>query len=495
MEDNHDDTSTDNLRRAAIDRSVRGPVLFLFTNAAFWLLASTLFGMLAAVKLIKPDFICDAACLTYGRMQPAHLTALVYGWGIQVALGISLWLMARRTANELRGGQGSLITLGVLWNVAVTAGIFGILGGAQTSIEWLEMPKAIWIVMGVILLVFSWRILSLAARAKRAEGFMVTNWYLIGSSLWIVWILWTAIALLGGNLDLGALGAGISAWYVHGMILLFFVPVGLGSAYYFIPKITGKPIHSAELAKMGFWILAIVAGWAGMQRYMNGPLPAWMTSVGSMAGVLLLIPVALVAVNHHLTTLGSHSQVATSPALRFTFFGALFYPVSSLILALISASFTGTKLEFTHAWYGYQIVAVYGFFSMIAFGAIYYIVPRLAGCEWLSVRLIRNHFWFSVYGIGTVVVTSMVGGIQQGAATNDAANWAADFVGPVLSSQPYMAARAVAWALILWSNAWFLIHLLLMVAGLGRRSSSPTLLVHDHDHHEPTDALAEGANA
>jgi cytochrome c oxidase cbb3-type subunit 1 len=228
MEDNHDDTSTDNLRRAAIDRSVRGPVLFLFTNAAFWLLASTLFGMLAAVKLIKPDFICDAACLTYGRMQPAHLTALVYGWGIQVALGISLWLMARRTANELRGGQGSLITLGVLWNVAVTAGIFGILGGAQTSIEWLEMPKAIWIVMGVILLVFSWRILSLAARAKRAEGFMVTNWYLIGSSLWIVWILWTAIALLGGNLDLGALGAGISAWYVHGMILLFFVPVGLG---------------------------------------------------------------------------------------------------------------------------------------------------------------------------------------------------------------------------------------------------------------------------
>jgi cytochrome c oxidase cbb3-type subunit 1 len=113
----------------------------------------------------------------------------------------------------------------------------------------------------------------------------------------------------------------------------------------------------------------------------------------------------------------------------------------------------------------------------------------------LSVRLIRNHFWFSVYGIGTVVVTSMVGGIQQGAATNDVANWAADFVGPVLSSQPYMAARAVAWALILWSNAWFLIHLLLMVAGLGRRSSSPTLLVHDHDHHEPTDALAEGANA
>jgi len=68
---------------------------------------------------------------------------------------------------------------------------------------------------------------------------------------------------------------------------------------------------------------------------------------------------------------------------------------------LISAFWTGSILQFTQAWYGYQIVAVYGFFSMSMFGAIYYIVPRLAGCEWLSVRLIRNHFWFSVYGIAT----------------------------------------------------------------------------------------------
>jgi len=34
------DLNADNLRRAAIDRSVKGPVLFLFTNAAFWLMAS-----------------------------------------------------------------------------------------------------------------------------------------------------------------------------------------------------------------------------------------------------------------------------------------------------------------------------------------------------------------------------------------------------------------------------------------------------------------------
>ncbi len=485
--------NAENLRRAAIDRSVKGPVLFLFTNAAFWLMASTLMGFVAAAKMLKPDFLGDCAWLTYGRLQPAHLAALVYGWGIPAGLGAALWLMARRTANELKGGQGTLIALGVLWNIAVTVGIVGILGGSQTSIEWLEMPKAVWVVLGIILLVYAWRILSMAAKPQRTEGFMVTTWYLVGACLWVVWIVWTAIVLLGGNLELGALGAGISAWYVHGIILLFFVPIGVGCAYYFIPKITGQPVHSAQLAQMGFWVLAVLAGWTGMQRYLGGPLPAWMPGVGAMVGVLLLIPVGVVGINHHLTTLGSHKLVATSPTLRFTFFGALFYPISGIVLALISAVFTGANLQFTHAWYGYQIVAVYGFFSMCIFGAIYYIVPRLSGCEWLSVRLIRNHFWFSVYGIATIVVTSLVGGVQQGSSLNDADKWDWTFVGPALNAQPYMAARALAWLLILWSNFWFLIHLLLMVAGLGRRSSAPTLLA--HDEHETELPLTEGAKA
>ncbi len=493
MEATNPESNNDDLRRAAIDRSVKGPVLFLFTNAVFWLMASTLLGFVAATKMMAPGFICDHAWLTYGRVQPAHMAALVYGWGIQVGLGIALWLMARRTANELKGGQGTLIALGVLWNIAVTVGIVGILTGSQTSIEWLEMPKSVWVVLGIVILVYAWRILAMAAKPQRAGGFMVTSWYLVGACVWLVWLIWTAIMLLGGNLELGALGAGISAWYVHGVILLFFVPVGVGSAYYFIPKITGQPIHSAQLAQMGFWVLAIVGGWTGMQRYMGGPLPAWMPSIGAMAGVLLLIPVGVVGINHHLTTLGSHKLVATSPTLRFTYFGALFYPMSGLVLALISSSWTGTNLQFTHAWYGYQIVSVYGFFSMSAFGAIYYIVPRLAGCEWLSVRLIQNHFWFSVYGIATIVIFSLVGGLEQGSTLNDPSKWEAGFFGAVVGSRLYIAARLLSWALILWSNVWFLIHLLLMVAGLGRRSSTPTLL--HHDDHDTELPLTEGAQA
>ena len=127
-------------------------------------------------------------------------------------------------------------------------------------------------------------------------------------------------------------------------------------------------------------------------------------------------------------------------------------------------------------------------------GAVYYIVPRLAGCEWLSVRLINNHFWFSVYGIGAIVVMSVVSGMQQGATLSDPENWNASFYDLVMGTRGYIVARAMAWSLILWSNIWFLIHLLLMVAGLGRRSSSPTLLGHEDDHDIQLPAT-EGAEA
>ncbi|HYF36905.1 MAG TPA: cbb3-type cytochrome c oxidase subunit I [Prosthecobacter sp.] len=485
------DFQADSLRRAAIDKSVKAPVLFLFLNGAFWLMASTVLGLVAAIKYFYPPFLGDWAALQFGRLQPAHINALVYGWGIQAGLGVMLWIMARRSGQELTRGRSLMIVAGVFWNIAVTLGILGILFGRSTSIEWMEMPKFTWPILLVSFLAFAWPMATMFGRAFRPEGFMVSTWYILGACFWFPWIFLTANVALHCLPGLGALGTGINAWYLHGLILLFFTPVAIGSAYYFIPKITGQPVASDQLSKAGFWSLAILGGWTGMQHYMGGPLPAWMPAIGAMAGVLLLIPVGLVGWNHHLTTLGQHRLVGSSPTLRFIFVGALFYPVTGVILALLSAFATGATFQFTHAWYGFQIIAVYGFFSMCAFGAIYYIVPRVAGCEWLSVRLIRNHFWFSVYGIGTIVVMSLVAGLQQGGDLNAPAMWDQDFMQQTMNSHGYLVARAVAWALITWSNVWFLIHLMLMVAGLGRRSSAPTLL--EREHGDIT--LPHGANA
>src|SRR4051812_14007825 len=47
----------ENLERALIDQSARGPVLTFFTTAIFWLLVSCTLGYIASKKLHAPDFI------------------------------------------------------------------------------------------------------------------------------------------------------------------------------------------------------------------------------------------------------------------------------------------------------------------------------------------------------------------------------------------------------------------------------------------------------
>ena len=125
----------------------------------------------------------------------------------------------------------------------------------------------------------------------------------------------------------------------------------------------------------------------------------------------------------------------------------------------------------------FQLLAVYGFFSLTIFGAIYFIVPRLVGCEWVSGSRIRLHFWFSTYGIVSLVVLYYVGGIWQSAAYSQ---FDAPLENAVSAGQPYAIGASVAWASIMVSNVMFLYHLSLMVLRLGRRNEDPTLLGHQH---------------
>lgn len=486
--------NSDSLRRAAIDRSVKGPVLFLFANAAMWLLASTVMGLIASIKLVNPGFLDGDWLwfLNYARLQPAHMATLVYGWAIQGGLGAAIWLLARRSGAPVERGTGAMITAGVFWNVGVTLGVLGILGGQSTSLQWLEFPPYIWRLLLVAFLIIAVRMVTHYAKNFKEEGFTLSSHYVLAGLFCFPWIYLTVNLLLNNyafDTPLGAFGAGVNAWYVNAVILLFFAPVGLGLCYYFVPKITGHPVHSYQLAQIGFWGLIVLAGWTGMQKYMGGPLPAWMTAIGGMATLLLLVPAGIVALNLHLTTRGKHGLIESSPTLRFVFVGSFSFLVMSGVSAMIGNFWTGAEMQFTHAEYGYHIIAVYGFFSMTLFGAVYYITPRLAGCEWLSARLIRNHFWFSVYGIAALAVCMVIGGLAQGQSQNSPDNWNQSFVGSIINARGYLLGRVLAWAFILWSNFWFFVHLVFMVLGLGRRSVAPTLLHREH-HDEPAATAA-----
>ena len=143
-------------------------------------------------------------------------------------------------------------------------------------------------------------------------------------------------------------------------------------------------------------------------------------------------------------------------------------------------------------------MALYGFFSFAMIGAIYFIVPRLTGCEWLSSNFIRMHFWFSTYGIISIVALSLIGGFYQGQSLSNPHNWDLGVVAAVVNSNGYVIGRTLAWTMILFSNIVFLLHLTLMILGLGRRSMEPTLLHSGHDassHDEEPANLLNQAHA
>ncbi|MCX6874183.1 MAG: cbb3-type cytochrome c oxidase subunit I [Verrucomicrobia bacterium] len=458
--------------RAGIDRSLRHPVMFFLTSGAAWLAVSILLAIIASVKVHYPEFMDDCASATYGRVFPAHLNTLVYGWGFQAAFGVLIWLMARMSRQECRAA-GTILAAGHVWNLGVLLGTVGILGGAGTGMPWMEFPPFVWpvLLMSYIAIVV-WSFIQFRVRA--IDMAYVSQWYLLAAMIWFPWIFVTANTLLHCTTGHPVMAAGLNAWFKSALIFLFFVPVALGSAYYLAPKLTGRPIPSHTLARLGFWSLAVVAPWAGMQKLAGAPIPVFLPYLGAAATALLAVPLATACVNILRTIFSSEEQLPKSPALHFTLAGLMGLLV--LAVACIALNLPGSSLQLTQfsiSGYGFDILAIYGCFSFMMFGAVYFIVPRITCREWLSSRLINMHFFFSAYGIVAITFGALFGGLLQGSA-QEAWNQPWESVTAVV--RPYAAVSTFAWCVILFSNIFFCLHLALMWMRRGRRAALPTLL-------------------
>ncbi|MBC7980675.1 MAG: cbb3-type cytochrome c oxidase subunit I [Armatimonadetes bacterium] len=462
--------------RAGIDRSLRHPVMFFLTSGAAWLAVSIVLGVISSAKVHSPGFLDSCSWLTYGRTQAAHVNALVYGWGFQAAFGVIVWMISRLSRQECKAA-GIILTAGHVWNLGVTFGVLGILFGDGTGMPWMEFPAYTWPVL--LLSYFAIVIWSFIQFKVRPEGHVyISQWYLMAAMIWFPWVFLTANILLHVMPGNPVMAAGINAWYKSSLIFLFFTPVAIGTAFYLTPKVTGRPIHSYSLAKLGFWSLAIIMPWAGMQKLTGAPIPYFIPYLGATATVLFFIPAFTAAVNILRTAISDVDLVNYSPTLRFTMAGVVGLIVTAVAAVFLNLPNSTLKLtQFSMSGYGFEILALYAFFSFVMFGAIYFIVPRITQREWLSRRLIIMHFFFSVYGIVTVALVAIFGGLQQGIGQED-------FTQPwevaATRAYPYAVAITTSWCLILFSNVFFFLHLTVMWMRLGRRSTHPTLLTSGH---------------
>ncbi|QDT93592.1 cbb3-type cytochrome c oxidase subunit I [Gimesia algae] len=463
--------TTDAQRRFEIDRSCREVVVFWYVSAVCWLLFGSLLAMIASIKMHTPGFLADAAWLTFGRVRPAHLNAMIYGWASMSGVGTLLWLMARLSKIKLPWREMLLIA-GIYWNVFVAIGIWQILAGNGTSIEWLEFPWWISIALGAvfaILIVLAVKMLT----TRREKHLYVSQWYLLGATIWFPFLYITATVLIHSPAAIGVAKGTTNWWFAHNVLGLWLTPIGLASAYYMIPKVIGRPIYSYALSILGFWTLALFYNWAGTHHLIGGPLPAWVITVGTVGSLMMFVPVITVAVNHHMTMVSHFKKLKFSPTLRFTVFGAMAYTVVSVqgsLTALRTVNLTG---HFTHYTIAHAHLGVYAFYSMVAYGAMYYIMPRLIEREWYSSNLIKVHFWCTAVGITMYWVGLTWAGWFQGMMMN---NPDIPFLDIVRYTIPFLWSRSIAGILMTIGHLAFAILVFRMVRRDGAWLVEPTLL-------------------
>ncbi len=438
--------------RAPVDASCRYPVVFFYVSAVFWLLVGTVLAIVVSLKFHSPELLSQWGWLTVGRVRPAHLNTMIYGWGSMAGVGTILWLVARLCRVTLPL-QLLLVIGGALWNVAVAGGTIGLLTGASTSVEWLEFPYP-WsfVFAGVFAVVMAATLLMFSGR--KVSHVYVSQWYLFGSVLWFPFLYVLANALIHGDLATGAVQASANWWFAHNVLGLWFTPIGLAAIYYLLPKVLGRPIHSYYLSILGFWTLALFYNWAGTHHLIGGPIPAWLITVGVVGSVMMFIPVTVVAINHHMTMVGHFGRLKDSPTLRFIVFGGMAYTVVSYQGALQALRSINEVTHFTHYTVAHAHLGVYAFFTMVMFGSIYYIAPRLTGREWASARLIRVHFWGSALGMTVYWVGLTWGGFFQGRMMNDPD---VPFLDIVAYTVPFLVSRTFAGILMTIGHLAFIV--------------------------------------
>lgn len=452
--------------RRIADLSSREPALAFLRWAIVWLIVGSLFGLTASLKLTFPDWLSSSAPLTFGRVRPLHLNLVIYGWGSMAAIAAALWMIPRLAKRPLVFPRVAVHGFRI-WNVGMVLGALALAIGSTDGVEWLEFPWPVDVFFVIGGGMAGVPIIATLLRSK-VPHIYVSGWYLGAAFLWF------PILFVVANVPyvhFGVEHATVNWWFAHNVLGLWLTPIGLACAYYFIPKVLGRPIHSYALSMVGFWSLALFYSQVGTHHLVGGPVPTWLVTIAIVHSVMMLVPVVSVAINHHSTMIGRFGALRHSPTLRFVVLGAMMYTLTSVEGSFEALRSVNRVTHFTHFTVAHAHMGLYGFVSFELFGAIYFFLPRLMEREWPYPSLVRLHFWSSFGGIVIYVIALSIGGVLQGLAMVDPQR---SFLESMTLTIPWLHARTVGGVLMTVGHLVFAGHVYAMVTKRGPvRVSSP----------------------
>jgi len=423
-------------------------------SGVFWLIIGSSVGVIVAIKMSDPHFLGGIPWLTFGRIRPIHTNGQLFGWLSMVQIGLALYVLNRLTRVRLYSERLANLVVW-LWNLTVVLAVITLGLGMTQGREYAELVWPLDILVLVCFGLLAYNIFMTVLRRQERQIY-VSLWYIMGSFVWmtliyfignIVWVTpWNTApgAPFGGALA-GVNDANINWFYGHNVLGLWFTTMGVASIYYLLPVTARNPLYSHRLSLIGFWTIGMFYIWTGAHHLVWGPVPYWLQTVAIIFSVLLIIPVSTVVVNFLGTMRGRWDLLIKSPAIRFYITGTVFYLITCLQGPLQSLRSVSQVVKFTNWVPGHAHLALFGTFSFMAFGGVYYILPRLLGRRSMAYpALVEWQYWIALIGFFGFASSLWIGGLVQGLM------WTAGtpFLEGMRAQAPYYLVRAVSGALM-----------------------------------------------
>ncbi len=435
----------------------------VFAGVAF------LAGIWAALQLAYWPANLNSEYLTFGRLRPLHTNAAIFAFaGNAIFAGIYYSTQRLLKTRMFSDFLGRLHFWG--WQLIIVAAAITLPLGYSQSKEYAELEWPIDLAITFIWVVFA--INFFGTLVKRREKHMyVAIWFYIATiitvgvlhivnSIEIPVSLFQSYPVYAGIQD-----ALVQWWYGHNAVAFVLTTPFLGLMYYYLPKAAERPIYSYRLSIIHFWALVFIYIWAGPHHLLYTSLPEWAQTLGMVFSVMLWAPSWGGMINGLLTLKGAWHLLRTEPILKFFAAGVTFYGMATFEGPLLSIKSVSALGHYTDWIVGHVHGGALGWNGFMAFGMIYYLVPKLWNVALYSKKLATVHFWFGFLGVIGYYVSMVSAGITQGlmwrAIDGNGRLVYPDFVETVLRIQPLYWIRFL-------SGGLFLIGFLIMVYNLIR---------------------------
>jgi cytochrome c oxidase cbb3-type subunit 1 len=382
-----------------------------------------------------------------------HTSAAIIAFGGNFLIGSSLYVVQRTCHTNLFGNKLAHYFLFFSYQIfIVLAAVSYVLGYTQGK-EYAEPEWILDLFLEVIWVLYA--VIFIGTLIKRQEKHIyVSNWF------YLAFIITVALLHTVNNLVIpvsytgmksyslfsGPQDAMVQWWYGHNMVGFLLTAGFIGAMYYFIPKQAERPIYSYRLSIVHFWALIFMYIWAGPPHLHYTALPDWTQTLGMVFSIMLWMPSWGGMINGIMTLSGAWEKLRTDPIIRFLVVAVAFYGMSTFEGPLMAIKAVNSLSHYTDWTVSHVHSGALGWNALIAFGSLYYMIPKLWNKKLYSLRLVEWHFWLASIGIILYVTSMWYSGISQGVmwrAYDDAGFLKYSFIEIVEAIKPYHLTRIV----------------------------------------------------